>query len=307
MHPMLTQGLYGPAGMHERANDDYRFPHKDEQGVCWIPEEYTLDNDEEIPWNDYENPFSQLDRAGCEDPDNAWWDICDPPLRWAEVDCNIYNVQDEDPAALAEVDEEEEETGGWLPAYVVYPVLFASWLWEMQLVFMVTLPWWFGLFVFALFDYVLDFVFWLLFGWYCSFCAGLFIWIVNLIHLPFTLLGWIQRIFLETFSFFIDGWMLFFGGSGCYLFIGYDCLLPSSSMYWILDIPWFTSDVDGKFPGTSLLATMTEHVTTIPEVNSFEEFWQIRSEHRKSFNQLIPGLREIQAAFDFATKTAFAL
>ena len=237
-------------------------------------------------------------RAECEFQD--WLEVCSIPLYWQEVRCDIYENPD------VENKPKEEESGGSLPVFVVYPVLFLSWLWEMQVVMMVTLPWWFGLFAIAMFDYALDILFWALFGWYCSFCAGIFVWIVNILHLPFTILGWLQRLFLETFSFIIDGWMLFFG-NGCYLFFGNDCLLQSSEMFWILDIPWFTTDVDAKIPSTSLMSTITEQVTTIPEITSFSHFWQVRGEHRKNFQAMIPVLRELQSLYTLVSEAAFAL
>merc|ERR1719469_638368 len=99
---------------------------------------------------------------------------------------------------------------------------------------MITLPWWSILFAVAMFDYFLYFVFWLLLGWY-------------------------QRIFLEIFSFIVDGWMLLFG-SGCFIWWGNDCRLMGWDMYWALDIPWYTTD---DF-GASLAAVIDEKLT-IPE------------------------------------------
>lgn len=225
------------------------------------------------------------------------------PLVWKEVPCDVWDNPDGESREEVPAPSGEEESGGLLPWPVAYFVMFLSWLFEMHVVMIVTLPWWSILFFFALVDYALDLVFWLLFGWYCSFCAGVFVWIVNIVHLPITILGWIQRIFMETFGLIVDGWLLFLG-NGCYLFFGGDCILPSSSMYWILDIPWFTKDV--KIPGINL-QTEAEKVVTIPEVNSFEKFWELRGESRRNFNAIVPGLREVQGFFELASKVAFAL
>jgi len=177
-------------------------------------------------------------------------------------------------------DGEEESTG--LPFWIVIPVQLLAWIWDMHVVMMITLPWWSILFAVAMFDYFLDFVFWLLFGWYCSFCAGVFIWLVNLIHLPFTIWGWFQRIFLEIFSFIVDGWMLLFG-SGCFIWWGNDCRLMGWDMYWALDIPWYTTD---DF-GASLAAVIDEKLT-IPEIKEPMDFWTVREKSRREFMSMIP-------------------
>jgi len=168
----------------------------------------------------------------------------------------------------------------------------------MHVVLIVTLPWWFFLFTIALFDYTLDIVFWLLFGWYCSFCAGIFVWLVNLVHLPFTLWGWFQRAFLEIFGFIVDGWMLFFGWSGCFIFIGKDCYLQSWDMYWALDIPWFTKRDDR----IQALAAKVEEKLSIPTINEPMDFWRIREKHRREFMSLIPGVGEFFAVADYIGK-----
>jgi len=50
------------------------------------------------------------------------------------------------------------EPSGLLPKWLAYSVLFVSWIFEMHVVFIVTLPWWSILFFFALIDYALDIV-----------------------------------------------------------------------------------------------------------------------------------------------------
>ena len=175
-------------------------------------------------------------------------------------------------------------------------------MWEMHVVLILTLPWYLFLLSIAVLDYTLDFVFWLFFGWYCSFCAGIFIWIVNLVHLPFTIWGWIQRAFLETFGAIIDGWMLFFGLSGCYIFIGHQCWYNDFGMYWALDIPWFTKDPEGA----NLMAKLSEKVT-VPTIEKPEDFWTVRAEHRKEFLALIPVVREVIGFASIASDYLFAL
>lgn len=60
-------------------------------------------------------------------------------------------------------------------------------------------------------------------GTFCEPCAWIFIWIWKLPTFPILLLGWIVRFSNSFIQFMVDGWMLFFGGSGCFLRWGYDC------------------------------------------------------------------------------------
>ena len=150
------------------------------------------------------------------------------------------------------------------------------------------------LFSVALVDYILDWVFWLLFGWYCEFCAGIFIWIINIAHLPFTIWGWINRILLESFGAIIDGWMLFFNWSGCVWFIGAHCWgVNSFDMYGALDIPWFTN-VEEIPTAQQLIAKVT------PAATSSDEFWAIRNQQRKEFLNLSPIVRQLIQVADVA-------
>ena len=60
-HPFLTQAPQGPVGVHYKYNDYARFPHVDEEGICWQPEGFTLDQDtpeNEDLWLDYEDSVS---------------------------------------------------------------------------------------------------------------------------------------------------------------------------------------------------------------------------------------------------------
>lgn len=165
----------------------------------------------------------------------------------------------------------------------------------MHIVSIVTLPWWFMIFSFAMFDYALDLVFFLLFGWYCSFCAGLFIWTINLIHLPFTIWGWLQRAFLEVFGGMIDGWLLLFDFSGCFIFIGHNCYLQGWSMYRALDIPFFTKDVDG----VQSLRTKIDEKLTVPKIEKPMDFWKVREQHRREFMVAIPVVGEVYTAVEY--------
>jgi len=75
----------------------------------------------------------------------------------------------------------------------------------------------------AVLDFVLDVAILMSVGQVCIHCAAALIWIINIIYLPFYLLAWVQRFFVETFGLIIDGWMLLFNFSGCYVFFGRHC------------------------------------------------------------------------------------
>ena len=50
----------GPIGEHFQYNDDFRFPHKDSTGQCWIPSGYDRYEDffTNEEWVDYEDSVS---------------------------------------------------------------------------------------------------------------------------------------------------------------------------------------------------------------------------------------------------------
>lgn len=296
MHPLLMQGdSKGPVGEHTSVKDvDAEFPHIDEDGTCWQPVGYDPDDEPGDKWVDYEDSTSEIMRADCDTQD--WLEVCQIPLDWEEVNCDGTTGE------AAEKTEEdgavEEEGSGGLPRWIVLPVQFMAWIAEMHVVTIITLPWWSIIFLIALFDYALDIAFFILFGWYCGFCAGLFIWAVNLVHLPFSIWGFLQQVFLEIFSFIIDGWMLLFG-SGCFIFIGPDCYLQGWSTYLALDIPWFTRDKVAQ-RRQSLRAKLDEKLT-IPQINSPMEFWTVREKHRAEFMSMIPLVGDV---YNFARLAA---
>ena len=72
-------------------------------------------------------------------------------------------------------------------------------------------------------DWTFDWFVRMFLGTVCKPCAWLAIWSFKLPTFPIILFGWFFRIMIETMGFMVDGWMLFFGGSGCYLRWGHDC------------------------------------------------------------------------------------
>ena len=175
------------------------------------------------------------------------------------------------------------DTDGGLPVFIVVFVQLLAFIWEFGVVAIVMLPWWSILFSIALFDWLLDWVFLGLFFW-CDFCAGIFIWTINIIMLPFMFWGYLQRAYLETFGLIIDGWMLIFSFSGCYLRFGRHCWFvkwPSDrNMRTFWDIPIMNKDTNIQ----SLAAAISP-----PEVKSKKEFLQIRHQNRKLLFDALPG------------------
>ena len=145
------------------------------------------------------------------------------------------------------------------------------------------LPWWSILFSVALLDWLLDWVFLGLFFW-CNFCAGIFIWTINIAMIPFMLWGYLQRFYLETFGLIIDGWMLIFNFSGCYLRFGRHCWFVKwpkhRNMRTFWDIPIMNKDVDVQ----SLLTSFAP-----PKIETKEEFLQIRRQNRRLLTDALPG------------------
>ena len=83
-------------------------------------------------------------------------------------------------------------------------------------------------------------------GTICKPCAWLAIWAFKLPTFPIVLFGWGFRIMTESMGALVSGWMLFFGGSGCYLRWGHDCWFATrikDKSYWqIADLPiWMRS------------------------------------------------------------------
>ena len=261
-HPVLQQQS-APYGEHYSISDEWRFPREDRNGVCWTPADWNTTNDDDKAWNAYAEADSQVKREECLFGSNA--SVCSVKLAWTEVNCE-QSIADFDsffgpndaadtaltPATSAKKEKDESRPigwrrGGWLPSFVVIPVLMAAWVWKMLAVATVWLPGYVAIFSIALVDWIIDVAVFLTFGWWCKPCAGLIIWPINLAMIPFMILGWIQRFWLETFSFVVDGWMLLFGFSGCYMRIGNHCYLNAKrkerNMYKKFDIPWFNTEV----------------------------------------------------------------
>ena len=183
-----------------------------------------------------------------------------------------------------EVGEFFRERGGLLPWFLVVPVQLAALFWELGVVAILTLPWWSIIASFALLDWALDWVFLLTLGLFCKPCAGLFIWVLNIAMLPIMLLGWVQRFFYESFGLIIDGWLLIFGFSGCFWKFGHHCWhtprMKHRKLATFFDIPLLFSE-----PSIDNLKALI----LPPDIDSKEEFLQVRSAHRQTLLSFLPG------------------
>ena len=307
-HPLLQQE-YGPYGEHYDITDQ-RFPRMDYDGVCWSPEGWYPDNEGE-QWDAYADPTSQVKREECEFNKSA--PECNEPLFWVEVDCEAAGADFSVPVPAKKQASSGGngegplawlfwKRGGWLPAFIVVPVQIAAWAWEMLGVAVMWTPGYLALFSVALIDWLLDAVFLILFGWWCLPCAGIFIWIINLAMLPFMILGWIQRFWLETFGFIVDGWMLLFGFSGCYLRFGKHCYLNPKMrdrpMRKMMDIPWFSTEhAFGATPGMSFSEQLV-NLVTLPDLQKSSDILQVRRANRQPLLRLLPGMDYVTPVMD---------
>ena len=182
-----------------------------------------------------------------------------------------------------------------LPWYVVVPVQIAAFAWEFGVVSMITLPWWSIIAAFASIDWLLDWVFLFTIGLVCNFCAGIFIWVINIAMIPLLIAAWVQRAFLETFGLIIDGWMLVFNWSGCYLNIGKHC--------WFTPAPWNRSmrtafDLPFMIAGGDSLWDSLVTIMTPPDIKDKTQFLAVRAAHRSNLWAAIPGVGPANAIYE---------
>ena len=163
-------------------------------------------------------------------------------------------------------------------------------LWKLGIVATVQLPWWSILASIAAVDWVLDWVFLLTIGLIAKPIASIFIWILNIVHLPFTIIGWFQRLIYELWAFPIDGWLIFLG-NGCFLRFGGQCRFEGKGKIMRLrfDIPWFTGD--------SLLSDIQQLVVP-PEIEDIRDVVKVTRARRSLVTNMIPVWREAGMAFD---------
>lgn len=219
---------------------------------------------------DYQDPASTVIRADC--ATQSWMEVCSVPLYWEESSCSVFTRTKKAP---------EKKKGIILPTWAVVIVQVLETLWELNVVLIVTLPWWAILATIALVDWIIDWIWIGLFVWWCKTCAVIFIWIFNIAFLPFHIFGWLQRFRLETFGLLVDGWMLFFRGSGCYINWGRHCWfkrrLKDRNYRTIWDIPIMNrEDEDGQ----SIAGGLSSYFMPT-DINDPISYAKVKSAHRK--------------------------
>ena len=141
----------------------------------------------------------------------------------------------------------EEGGGGMLPDFVVWTFQILGLVWELLFVVLYgSIPqtiftgWFFV-------DLVIDSLVRLLLGSWCKPCAWVVIWVVNVPGIIFWFFGGLWRIVVQTWGLPVDGWMLLFEGSGCYLRFGHDCRYVKrfkNRSYWeIFDVPVWIREI----------------------------------------------------------------
>lgn len=180
----------------------------------------------------------------------------------------------------------EEEKRGGLPSIIVAPVFLAAWAWEALAVTIMALPVWAPIWALAFSDWLMDWVFVLTFGLFCKPCAGIFIWLINIVYIPFYVIALGLRFITETWGLFVDGWLLAFGLSGCYMFVGKHCgLLKPKGYRTRMDIPVLNALMAGD---KDQLWQQVKDLVTPPTIESNSEFLQVRHENRKRAFGLLP-------------------
>lgn len=207
-----------------------------------------------------------------------WEVVCAVPLKWKKVECDIYDKK---------APKKKEDEPWMLPWWISYPVMFLSAVWEAHVIVGITLPLWLILAAIALVDWIIDWPFWLLFSWWCMPCFGVFIWIINIALLPFHICAWLQRFYLETYGLMVDGWLLIFNFSGCYLRFGRQCFWDRSyegrNTRTIMDMPLFFVEETEKI----------QSLLSIPALETMDDIWTLRRKNRQVLLSLLPFYDEV--------------
>lgn len=106
--------------------------------------------------------------------------------------------------------------------------------------------------------------------------AWLAIWSFKIPTFPIIIFGWAWTILTELMAFPVSGWMIFFGGSGCFLRWGYDCYWPNGKRfhersYWeIADLAW-------------LMKNPSQNEFLPPKYSNFDQdFMKLEGQKRRS-------------------------
>ncbi len=218
--------------------------------------------------------------------------IAEPLAHHANLLAENY-VRNQSPFVM----QEEEDTGrGGLPAIIVAPFMLASDIMKFSMAFIANTTTVAFFSAFALVDWLLDIVFMFTLGLICRPCALLLVWIVNLAYLPIYFLAQIHRFFMETMGLIVDGWLLIFNFSGCYMFIGRHCgmfnpgFTPSA-----LDIPILNALGLGD---KETVWNTIKNLVKLPEMEKPSDVIKVRHGYRKQMLQAIPLVSELMNLAD---------
>ena len=141
-----------------------------------------------------------------------------------------------------------------MPIAIVGPVLLAGLVWKMMIISLIGTGFQAFLWVYIVIDRLFDYFVRIFLGQigFLRPLAWLAIWAFKIPTFPIIAIGWAWTVLINVMAFPIQGWMLFFGGSGCFLRWGYNCglggkRLKNRSYYQIADLAWLLTD-----PGMAL-------------------------------------------------------
>merc|ERR1712183_102788 len=178
---------------------------------------------------------------------------------------------------------------------------------ELMVISLVGTAWQFIVWAYIALDIAFDTVVRLFIGTICKPCAWLAIWAFKLPTFPLVIFGWAFRIMIESMGFLVDGWMLFFGGSGCYLRWGHNCWfakrLKDRSYWQIADLTvWMRNPSDFFVPNPELSFTESmNQFFTVPEIKDMDLPMQklIGSERRAQLANACPISNAASSVQDF--------
>jgi len=184
----------------------------------------------------------------------------------------------------------EKGGSGWLPAPIVIPVLLAGQIFQLMIISLIGTGFQLFLWSYILLDRLWDTIVRLFLGqiFFLKPFAWLAIWAFKIPTFPIIIFGWVWTILTELMAFPVSGWMILFGGSGCFLRWGYNCHFPNGKRikdrgYWqIADLAW-------------LLKNPQEAYTLPPSYNQFsQEMMKVQGQERRASLAAISPLSQAQ-------------
>lgn len=141
----------------------------------------------------------------------------------------VFDVRCIDPFYAIELENRYKPTAP--PALrIIFQII--SVFFELHVVTLAIAPWYLIQLVLMFVDFLIDWIWYLIFFAYCLPCAWTFIWLFNIVFLPFQVWSYVSRFQLELVGFVFDFWLLFFNGDGCFLRWGNNC--------------WFARTIDNR-------------------------------------------------------------